>query len=119
MACFEATLVQAPPIEGPKYEVLNGEVRQTGSFCRIRIWIRGWHRELLASGWIVRFIWGMTGRETEISWEAVNPIRVFEYTSSHELTAQGGQRAPSRTANVGRGDARLPDRDQTPQDVAA
>ncbi len=54
---------------------------ETGTYKRVRRWIRGWHAELGS------LIWGITGKETIIETDVVRPIGKFHVMQIMQVAA--------------------------------
>jgi hypothetical protein len=61
-----------------EYEILDRRILASyGSLERVRYWVKGWHPELARYGY-VHFIFGVSGKETELTRDEIHPIGIFE-----------------------------------------
>jgi len=67
-----------PPASFNGYKVIDKQILAShGSFKRVCYWIEGWHPELAQYGY-TRFIFGVSGEETELTRDEIHPIGIFE-----------------------------------------
>lgn len=62
-----------------KADILNAEVLiRQGCYTKFRLWLRGWPAVPADNNAAVRYINGLTGRETEITYVEIRPSRSFQ-----------------------------------------
>ena len=68
-------------IEFADYKIIRSIEQKNGCFTKKVIWISGWRHELTKKFERIRFIHGLTGKETEIKIDEIRPNVVFEVKS--------------------------------------
>ncbi len=72
-------------------EIVNGYVEDFGTFRRSHLWLRGWqHNAFTESATTIRYIHGITGPETELTFDAILPLETLEPSAKNFCATRQG-----------------------------